>query len=206
MKLYEPGETLVLQGEPGDVAFLILSGRVNVTVVVENGAESLLAIRHPGDIVGERAVLNDEARMATVTARIRTSVLVIPGRRFKDFLGEHPGAAIALASMANFRLKQSNTYRADAMGYAVNARLARTVLYQAELFAKKVDGEFRLDLLQVELGMLIGAQEGTVQKAFKGDALRDLVVSRRGRIFIRDVVGLAEIADIPPPARLLAAG
>jgi CRP/FNR family cyclic AMP-dependent transcriptional regulator len=201
VKTYGPGENLFLQGDPGGVVLLLLSGRVNVIANVENGAESLLAIRHPGDVLGEMAVFGGMPRTATVKARVTTTALVVSGDQFKNFVHTHADAAIALTAVSANRLRQANTYRADAAGYEVEQRIARALLYQARRCAAKVDGVWTVDLMQAELAMLIGAKEGTVQKAFRN--MKDLITSRRGRVLILNVGELAKLAEMDPPDELL---
>ncbi len=57
------GEVLTRQGEPGTELFLLLDGVVRVEV-----DDQPLAELGPGTVVGERAVLEGEARTATLTA------------------------------------------------------------------------------------------------------------------------------------------
>lgn len=68
----EAGELLTRQGEPGDELYLILDGVLEVdvdgTVVTEIG---------PGAIVGERALLEEGLRTATVRARTPTKVAAV---------------------------------------------------------------------------------------------------------------------------------
>ncbi|WP_157246893.1 Crp/Fnr family transcriptional regulator [Nonomuraea typhae] len=201
VKTYQPGETVVHQGDAGAVVFLLLTGRVNVSTTVENGSETLLAIRHPGDILGEMAVFGNMPRTATVTVRVPATTLVVSGEVFKRFAGTHPGAAVTLAANIAERLRQANMFRADAAGYEVDQRLARAVLYQVQRFATTIDGHWAADLRQAELAMLIGAKEGTVQKAIAH--MKELMISRRGRVVILDVAGLARLADMSPPGHLL---
>ena len=70
----EPDETLVEQGAPGDELYLVLDG---VLAVVIDGDE--LAEIGPGAIVGEKALLEGGTRTATLSARTRCRVAVIPG-------------------------------------------------------------------------------------------------------------------------------
>jgi cyclic nucleotide-binding protein len=70
----EPGETLVEQGAPGDELYLVLDGVLAVGI---NGDE--VAEIGPGAIVGERALLEGGTRTATLSARTRCRVAVIPG-------------------------------------------------------------------------------------------------------------------------------
>jgi hypothetical protein len=70
------GETLVEQGEKGDELFLVLDGLLEVevdgTVVAELG---------PGAIVGERAVLEEGVRTATLRAKSPARIMRVAGDR-----------------------------------------------------------------------------------------------------------------------------
>lgn len=201
-KTMQIGDVLLRQGEPGTTAYLVLSGRMNVTVTVENGAESLLGIRHAGDLVGEMAMLGEGVRSATVTARERSAVLVLLSDAFLRYLSSFTDAPLALSGLIGDRLNQANSYRADAAGYDVEVRLARALLYQARRLARREGGHLVVDLRQAELGMLIGAKEGTVQKALSGPALGRLVKCRRGKVLLLDVQDLARLAEIGVPDEL----
>jgi CRP/FNR family transcriptional regulator, cyclic AMP receptor protein len=50
----------------------------------------VLAVRGPGDLIAESAVLGTRRRSATVTALDPLTALVIPAARFTAFLDEHP--------------------------------------------------------------------------------------------------------------------
>jgi Cyclic nucleotide-binding domain len=70
----EPDATLVEQGAPGDELYLILDGVLAVEIDGEEVAEI-----GPGAIVGERALLEGGTRTATLRARTRCRIAVIPG-------------------------------------------------------------------------------------------------------------------------------
>jgi mannose-6-phosphate isomerase-like protein (cupin superfamily) len=67
-------ETLVEQGQPGDELFLVLDGVLSVEV----GGEEVAEIG-PGALLGERALVEGGERTATLRARTRCRVAVIPG-------------------------------------------------------------------------------------------------------------------------------
>ena len=69
----EPDEILVQQGEAGGELYLLLDGVLAVEV---NGEE--VAEIGPGAILGERAVLVDGKRTATLRARTQCRVGVVP--------------------------------------------------------------------------------------------------------------------------------
>jgi Cyclic nucleotide-binding domain len=72
-RLLDPDETLVEQGAPGDELYLVLDGVLAVDVDGEEVAEI-----GPGAIVGERALLEGGTRTATLRARTRARIAVIP--------------------------------------------------------------------------------------------------------------------------------
>ncbi len=69
----EPDETLVEQGAPGDELYLVLDGVLGVVIDGEEVAEI-----GPGAIVGEKALLEGGTRTATLSARTRCRIAVIP--------------------------------------------------------------------------------------------------------------------------------
>ena len=72
----EVDETLVEQGDEGDELFLVVDG----VLVAEVDGEEVAEIG-PGAILGERALLEGGKRTATLRARTRSRVAVIPADR-----------------------------------------------------------------------------------------------------------------------------
>jgi putative ABC transport system ATP-binding protein len=67
-KIYPPGSVIVRQGEQGDEFFLIRRGKVLVTVVDGPSGSHQVNELGKADFFGDRALLRDEPRSATVTA------------------------------------------------------------------------------------------------------------------------------------------
>ena len=99
---FEPGSTLIREGEVGDEMFVLLDGAVHVTRRAPDGTERPVRDYGPGDHIGELAVLREGPRAGTVTAGdgpVRT--LVIGGEGLQSILRERPAAAMAmLATLA----------------------------------------------------------------------------------------------------------
>jgi serine/threonine protein kinase len=75
-RTYQPGETIVLEGEAGDYSFKIISGIVEVTKMVE-GKQKVLAQLGKGEIFGELAIFTKQPRIATVKAIEPTTIRVM---------------------------------------------------------------------------------------------------------------------------------
>src|SRR5215831_9244922 len=79
---FEDDQIMLVQGDPGDFVFVLTGGLAKVSVAAESGAETTLAIRSRGDLVGEFALLDDKPRTATVRAAGEATALRVGGAAF----------------------------------------------------------------------------------------------------------------------------
>jgi CRP-like cAMP-binding protein len=113
-----PGETLGVEGEPGDTFWLILDGEVDITRGVDAG-RIRVARAGPGTLVGELAVLRGQPRSATVITA--TSAVLASGYAVAlQHLLDIPVARERVRRLASSRLAQALT--------AVEVRLADSTL------------------------------------------------------------------------------
>lgn len=110
---YEAGSVMFREGDPGDVAYVLLSGEVDVLVNSPTGEVKISTI---GDhtIVGEIAILSDSPRTATIRTTTRTEVLRIHKDHFLMLLAEFPEVAIAVMQVLAKRLNQTSRALSDA--------------------------------------------------------------------------------------------
>jgi CRP-like cAMP-binding protein len=67
-RIYEPGETIFYETEPGAGMYVIRTGKVNIVLNQYSGNPIVLAELHPGDFFGEMALLGNMTRSATAVA------------------------------------------------------------------------------------------------------------------------------------------
>lgn len=79
----EAGECLFHEGEPGNCAYVLESGRMEVSTG-RGEARVVLATVGPGALLGEMALINNQPRMATLTATEPTRLVMIT----RDYLSE----------------------------------------------------------------------------------------------------------------------
>jgi len=85
-KAFAPGTIIIREGDAGDAAYMIVSGRCRAYRTVE-GRQETLAHMTAGDVFGEMALLLDEPRAATVEAVDKVSVLVLDKNTLNEGLG-----------------------------------------------------------------------------------------------------------------------
>lgn len=79
------GEDLFSEGSPGDRAYIIREGELEI-IKVSGSREVLIAVRKPGEVIGEIALLEETARMASVRARTRSSLIAIRKEQLEHLL------------------------------------------------------------------------------------------------------------------------
>jgi HEAT repeat protein len=104
---FPDGEAIFLQGEPGEEMYIIVSGEVRVLVSKEGKAESEVARRKTGEVVGEMAVISREPRMASLVAAGEVRTLCIDRKSFEGLLSERPETSLHVMRVLCQRLKEA---------------------------------------------------------------------------------------------------
>lgn len=96
------GRQLAVRGAEGVGFMVILDGEVEVTTAA--GRQRTLG---PGDYFGEMALLDHQARSATVVAKTNVRLAGIPEWSFKSFLTSHPAVMYRLLETMSARLREA---------------------------------------------------------------------------------------------------
>jgi CRP-like cAMP-binding protein len=97
-KAFEPGMNIINQDEPGDEAYIIQQGVVEVLAEDEFGDTHSVAHLSAGDFFGELALLEDAPRSATVKAMDHVDVLILDRPVFDRFVESFGEARDKLAN------------------------------------------------------------------------------------------------------------
>ncbi len=103
----EPGEELFAEGSPGDRAYVIEDGELEI-IKNSSGREVLLAVRESGEVIGEMSLLEDTPRTASVRARDSVRLLAIHKEQLDELLESSPSAARALLVTVLGRFRSTN--------------------------------------------------------------------------------------------------
>jgi CRP/FNR family transcriptional regulator, cyclic AMP receptor protein len=186
-------QTLLLQGDPGDMLIILLAGNAKVTMVAMNGREITLDYADAGAVLGEIAVLDGGARTASVIALGAGSYLRLTRAGFEAFVERQPGMAWRLMRELARRLRQTNNTIESDRAFASGPRLARFL--QRLTLAGSEDGRLRLDLSQSELGSFAGMSRENINRQLSAWADAGVISLNHGRITVLDSNFLSEIAS-----------
>jgi len=89
-RFYAAHEPVIRQGDPGASLFVIMAGRLEVTVADAGGPPAVLATLTAGDFFGEMSLMTGEPRSATVTAVEESRLLEVAKPVFAGLLQDRP--------------------------------------------------------------------------------------------------------------------
>jgi CRP-like cAMP-binding protein len=191
---FEDDKIMLMQGDTGDFVYVLTSGLVKVVVAAESGAETTLAIRSRGDLVGEFTLLDEKPRTATVRAAGEANALRVGGAAFLAIIRGSRGAREAVTRYVMGKMRETTERRAAERVWDARERLAQ-VLYELghDRAEPGPDGTIRIPLTQADLGDLAGVAVSTAERILK-DLRRQGVVSTRYReVAIKDMAQLDSI-------------
>jgi CRP/FNR family transcriptional regulator, cyclic AMP receptor protein len=105
---FQGGQVLFRQGDPGDAAYLIMSGEADVVAETPSGEVPVARVGQNA-IVGEIAILCDVPRTATVRAANRLETLKIEKEHFLRLIREFPDMSVEIMRELGNRLSRTTT-------------------------------------------------------------------------------------------------
>lgn len=189
---FRRGATLFNEGDESSNVVVLRSGRVKISFFTEDGHEVVLAIREPGDLLGELSVLDGGPRSATATALEDVEALAVPADGFTAFLQDHTGVALLLLRMLSGRLRDADVKRIEYGAQDTVGRVARRLVELADRFGEVSTEGVRITvpLSQQELAGWTGASREAVSKALQSLRNRGWIATHRKHITVLDVEAL----------------
>ena len=109
---YDDNQIIFSEGDPGDAAYIILSGTAVVSITQGSKALELDRIKK-GGFVGDISLLCDVPRTATITAQDSLTTLQIKKDTFFSLIAEFPEIAIEMMRVLASRLDSTNRQLRD---------------------------------------------------------------------------------------------
>jgi CRP/FNR family transcriptional regulator, cyclic AMP receptor protein len=165
---FQAGQLIFERGDPGNFIYLVLEGRVRLSVSTAEGRELSFAHATAGDIFGEIAALDGSPRSASASALTDLKVKSLGAAVLHRLIAAHPEVSKSTIEFLCGRLRDVSDHLEDVALFSVENRLARFLLHElsgSEL-KRGSAARIRLGISQGELALLIGASRPKVNTAF----------------------------------------
>ena len=195
---YAHNQMIFSRGDPGREIYLVLHGRIRLSVLTTDGRELSFAHVGPGNIFGEIAALDGGERSAGATALTRVQAMSLSDKAILELIESNPKMATAAIGFLCSRLRETDL-RLEAIAlYRIEVRLARLLLSALRLELPAATGSnipLDLGISQAELALLIGASRPKVSVALT--LLQDMgAITRNGTMLICNTQILESIAEM----------
>ena len=105
---YAHGDVVFHQGHPAHEFFVLVDGRVVVTVKGSDPEGPPIAVLNGPTWFGDLAIVSDQSRISTVTAATDCEFWVLPRPQFEAFFNRHPRVARNLAAALVRRMQEKD--------------------------------------------------------------------------------------------------
>ena len=192
------GAVLFREGDGAEGFFAVESGGLKATRLSPDGAEQVISLFGPGDVIGEMAMFDDAPRSATITALKPSTVIACGREAFIEFANDNPELYRYLLSVLASRLRRTNESLAARDFLDLPGQLALTLVRLAEGYGREmISGAVRIEqkLTQAELGAMIGASRENVSRALNAWMRKGIVSRVDGYYHLDDMDALREIGE-----------
>lgn len=106
---FASGEVVFRQDDPGNSLFIVIKGRVKISVSRFAGQETFVDHLTVGEHFGEMAILTGGKRVVTMTSVMDSTLLELEQAEFNRLMDEVPGLAANLSRTLGFRLRRETS-------------------------------------------------------------------------------------------------
>ena len=188
-RAYERGHALFHEQGTADRVLVLLTGFVKLSRLSEDGREVILAIRGPGDLLGEQSAIDGRPRSATATALDPVTAMALSSEDFVRLLEGKPRVALVVLRMLSHRLREADVQRVDLSLQDTMSRVAIRILELSERFGDNAGAgvEITLPISQEELAGWTGCSRDSVVKALQSMRSLGWIETGRRRITVREL-------------------
>ncbi len=182
---FPAGVRVFHEGDHSDACYLVRSGDLRVTREHSDGRAIALATLGPGDIFGELAMLDGQARSASVETLSDAELLALGAADFRRLLAEHSQISVKLIAALTRRLRETNERVSRQSFQTVPSRVAGVL---AQLITEEAVPDGRsgvtIRMTQADLAQLAGTSRESVSRFLATLERAGVVRVGRGRVTV----------------------
>lgn len=187
-------EVIYDHGSESDSIFLLAKGSVKLGSILDEGKELIKYIAQPGDLFGEKALLNDTARESfAISVRDNAQVWRIPVYALRKLMASNPELALYFAGIIQNRLNTMERRLGNFVAKNARSRIVDFIKYNAETRGKQIGYEILINhkLTHQDIANITGTSRQTVTSVLNELKRMNLIYFNGMGILVRDLAKLA---------------
>ncbi|MDO8963077.1 MAG: Crp/Fnr family transcriptional regulator [Coriobacteriia bacterium] len=191
LKQVPKGAFIVTQHERGGCMYLLVSGRVKVSLASPDGKELALNYLEAPAHFGEMSLVDSEPRSADVIAVTDVEVLALDGKDLSAAIQLQPRLALSLIATLSRRLRHTITRLEDMAFHDARHRVMRVILNVATASYEARGVPVIAGLTHYEIATLAGTSRETASRIISS-LVKEGVLATKGRRIVVDLFRLRE--------------
>jgi CRP/FNR family transcriptional regulator, cyclic AMP receptor protein len=192
---YPAGAALFVEGQESHGVFVLLRGRVKLSIGSASGKVMILRIAQAGEILGLHAVVSGTGFQATAETIEPCQVSFVRHDEFLRFLRENPAASLQAAKQLSASYQEAcEQLRSLGLCDSARKRVARFLLEWVESGEMREDGvRATLTLTHEEIGQLMGTSRETITRALGDFKTRRWIATKGSTLLVKNIDALQEL-------------
>ena len=188
------GATICSKGDAGNSMFAVISGTVKISVSSADGRSAILNLIGAGELFGEIAVLDGQARTADATANTNCEIFALDRRDFLPFVRGQPALAMKFIELLCMRLRWTSDQVEQVILQDLPGRIASALIRLTEKYKLAPEGR-TIAITQQEISEMVGMTRESINKQLRVWAARHWVRLEHGAIVVLKPEPLQALAE-----------
>ncbi|HTG01684.1 MAG TPA: Crp/Fnr family transcriptional regulator [Nitrospirota bacterium] len=195
--LIKKKEEIFSEGEQPEWFYIVMTGKIKITKLSQDGKEIILEIISPQDIFGGVAVLGNFPYPANAVAMEDSELVKISRKNLMRVIDRFPNLMYCISLKLGDRMKSSYDSLKNIALERVEARIAALLLKLAHKVGKETPKGLQIDmrLTKQDVADMVGTTVETSIRTFSKFKKQGLLADADGRIIIKDQKGLSALSS-----------
>ncbi len=196
------GTFLFHQGDPAEVIYVPVQGRLKLTQITPEGQEVILRYVGVGEMSGATAVFGDTAYPASAETVENAVLLAWDNETITALIGHYPRLGLNILHLLSVRLQELQDRLREMSTERVERRIARALLRLVSQLGRKAETGVLIDLplSRQDLANMTGTTLYTVSRTLSRWEEEGIIEAGREKVLIKHPPRLVVIAEDLPPA------
>ncbi|GIP18567.1 catabolite gene activator protein [Paenibacillus montaniterrae] len=190
------GETLIQSGDQLNMLYVLVEGKLKISMTLPNGRSLLLRFCYPVSMIGDVELVNKELANCTVEAVSEATLIAVPHRVLQEREMNNPTFLVYLLDQVCHKLNTISLSASVNLLTSVESRFASYLLSisQNQPYLHFKRGELETTKL-TEIAELLGTSYRHLNRVMKKFIEQGLIERQYSGIVLRDLQGLEELSN-----------
>lgn len=182
-KRFPKDHVIFYQHDHGDTFYIVITGKIKITLLNEDGKEIVLSLLKEGDFFGEMSLMDDETRSVSAVCVENTTLFLFTRNQFHKLISNYPGLLTKIFTEICSRLRHANK-KIESLAFLDVCGRTIQLLQQLKLEqGEKTNAGIEISHAPThkEIASMVGASRETITRIIKVLKDNNTLVSYKGR-------------------------